>query len=373
MRTLDHLTDPLRVEFVKLANHYEVPEYVRDATDEQLQPPEGPVGRVYALPSRKALPLHTKVATWLSAAYLDQGIGDYSSYEKSLAARNIKAAANVHGIELPKKKAQEVEASPSDEDYLISVTTDAGTRRRLPVRNEMEAKVALAYLKEHRLELPWEVRQQASSNFLVKAAQYKLAISEDDDYQLNSDAANFVAEPDQLAELLKTRSLVATHLGLTSQADKLLKLSKAVLAPNGIVVEGNLAGEILSAVEMFDHSIGRKTAAVDYIPVVTNEQFAKWADNVCVFKSGHVYDRTSFRKLPVLGVSVAADCKPEDIADLTGLWMDVEKAAAVFENLSEDAANRVAKVCEHHGVKRSAYIEKEARLTESDWKALANG
>lgn len=373
MQTTDHLTDPLRIAFVKLAHQYEVPDYVKAATDEQLQAPTGNTGRVYALPSRKALPLHNKVAAWLSAVYLDGGEGHFSEYERKTAARNLQAAANVYGIEWPKKIAEASEAAPKDEDYLISMTSDQGVRRRLPVRSAEEAKVAMAYLKEHRLELPWGVRRQASQNLLAKVAHYKVAISDTDRHLLDLDASNFVAEPDQLSELLKGRSLVAAHLGLQDQADKLLKLSKEVAAPNGVVVEGDLAGEILGAVEEFDRSIGRKSAAVDQIPVVVNSQFEDWASNVCVFKSGHVYDRRKFNKAHLEGILVAADCKPEDIADVTGLWIDVEKSAAFFENIDEHKANRVASVLKKAGVNCDAFIEKEARLTEDELKVLAGG
>jgi hypothetical protein len=371
MTTLDHLTDPLRVQFIKLAQQYEVPDYVGEATEEQLQAPEGDHHRLYALPMKKALPLHTKVATWLSAAYLEESTG-YSDYERKIAKRSLQQAAAVHGVEWPKKKAQVVEPAPTADDYLIEIDTGNGILRRLPVRNDAEVKVASAYLKEHRLEFPWSIRQQASQRLLTKAAALGSQLSEQDANLFNIDAANFVAEPDQLSELLKTRSLIAQHLGLTKQAEQLKSLSAEVAAPNGLVIDGDLAGDILAAVEVFDNSIGRKAAAVDTFPVVTTDQFTKWAADACVLKSGHVYNRNQFAKLPVNEAAIAAGVSLEDITDETGVWIDTAKTAAVLENLSEHAANRIAKLCDMQGIKCEAYIEKEARLTQDEMRILAS-
>ena len=368
---IDHLHDPLRVEFVKIAKLYEVPDFVLNATEEQLTVPKEASSRAYAMPTRKALPLVNKVATWLSAAYLMEN-PTLPQNVKDAALRVLRGAANVYGIDLPTRKPEPEVQEPQAEDYLIDTELKSGRVRRLPVRNLQEAKMAVAYLKEHRHEFPWELRREASSRLLQKAASLQLELPEADQRMLNIDAANFVAPEDQLCELLTSRSRLAAHLGFPEEAESFQKLAKAVAGTNGMVVEGELAGDILDVVEAFDRQIGRKSASLDGVEVMTNDQFVAWADRMCVLKSGHVFDREDFRNLSVTDIVTATGLTTEQVADETGLWVETRKVAEAFEGLDIHKAQRAADLCERNGLKSNVKIARSLpTLSREDLLALA--
>jgi hypothetical protein len=373
MTAIDHLQDPLREQLVALSHEYVIPDFVKTASETQLAAPSPTVHNAYALPSRKALPLHNKAAAWLSAVYLDNN-PNLSAYERKIASEKLRQAAAVYGWEWTQKIAAAKEPEPTNDDYLISFESNGATHRRLPVRNGEEAKVAVAYLREHRVELPFETRKQASAKLLDKLKQYEVPTDEKDHVMLAKDACLIITHSDDLADLLYKQALLAQHAGMIEYNQDLMKVAKEIRLINDIVDDTELVGYALNEVEAFDRKIGRKqSAAVDRLSSFSRFAAEDYSANLLVLKSGHAYHKDDLVKVPVSAAAVIADGDLAKVSD-DGFSIDIPKLAQCLESMNEAGAERAVRILTKAGVSAQFFVQPEGpTISEEEWKALANG
>lgn len=367
MPAIDHLRDPLKSQFVAFSYEYDIPEFVKNASDVQLSEPALTVHNAYALPARKALPLHTKAAAWLSAVYLDANV-ELTSYERKVATSNLKRAFDVFGMPWPEKKETASEPQPVDADYLISFEKNGAVHRRMPVRNPDEAKVAVAYLQEHRLELPVETRKQASERLLIHLAKFAVEVKAGDAERLQKDACQCFVHSDDLHSFLSKRASMSSAAGFTEVGAEFRKAAEAVKGIDSILDAPDLLVEVFSTVEELERKLNiPKYAAVDQIDVIAATHVEDYLDKAVVMKSGHLYQSSDdiaphVSKIPDLNIN---EIKPD------GLTVDTVKLAAALENLTEERANAVALILKKAGVEANIFLPPETGNKDEDWRILA--
>src|SRR5262245_13725037 len=187
---LDHPHDTNGQHLHRLVTRHEPPEYVKNASAEQLDT-DGLPASAFADPVDRRLPIHTKEATWTSwLYYLDQlesasqvgrgdGVaGNQPPHRLETTGLLLQKAAVFHGIARDcadlaaaclEKKADE----EKDADYALCWDTPEGRERRWPLRNAGEVKQAAAYLRTHRADFRYPDRRDFAAAVLRKAGTYQ--------------------------------------------------------------------------------------------------------------------------------------------------------------------------------------------------------
>lgn len=365
MNPIDHLNDPMMKTFVKLASQYNVPDFVREAAGEDLAAPKAAGAHTYALPSRKALPIHNKAAAWLSAMYFDADKKPYGEFEIKQARSRIQQALDLFEIEWPKHSITE-EVIPA-EAYLV----EKQGRGILPVRNENELKLAKAYLSEHRGGFDQATLKEASGKLLDRADALGFTLADRDRYVLELDAGRFTLATDEVVKAAKSRSGVAKMYGMTDTADKFHKLANDI-SDFGILLSEELADETLAAFAQFDESKAGRVAGLGQPNRYPRSFVSKWAnDRKVVFSAtGDVYSSQDIAKLPQSVLSEVAKAANLQTADQLGLFLDPDRVAEAAASLDSVSAAKAARLLKKAGVK-PVHEGETAVLTADDWKALA--
>lgn len=367
MKATDHLNDPMMATFAKLASNYSVPDFVRHATEEDLSAPDRVGSHSYALPSKQALPLHTKAAVWLSAMYLDNCQDGYSEFEIKQAKSRIRDAMGIFQLQWPEPQPA-VDEVPA-EAYLL----EKHGRKLLPVRNEAEAKVAKAYLAEHQESFDSESLKQASANLLDRFSSLKLSLPEKDRYDLELAAGRFTLIADDVAKAAKERSNVARLFRLDDESAGFAKLAQDMSDFEGLLPE-DLATSVVSVFDKFDKSEVGKTANCKPINRYPRGFVTKWAadTSVVLAGTGEVYRTKDIAKLPAGVLKEVEKSAGVNLADSLGLFLDPAKVAAAADSFDRLQSRKTARLLKQAGVHPVTKVGGEEMLSEQDWKALAS-
>jgi len=249
---VDYCADVNHQRLHKLSRLMNVPEFVETAPIiEQRDVATLPVA-VFADPTNRKFPLHTKAATWLAQAYFSHDRHLYTTQQASGVQDKIdKAAAYWSITDFTKQARTEVDnftsnAPPqlTDEDYALIVDHDGKKTPMLPIHNAESIKASAATLYNMRGKCPYEYRLIASRKIIHKAAALGVDLDNPElsDYLVKAAgqgsvfparAANHIANrvlmiPDSQKEVkvaaAKLAQTVSKLTGLPS-AEKLVKLA----------------------------------------------------------------------------------------------------------------------------------------------------
>lgn len=389
---VDYCDDANLQQLYTVEKLYGLPGFVKEAGVEDRAAFKDLPSDVFADPSLRKFPCHTKAATWLAEAYFLANKHLYSKESAALTQGRIDKFASYWGIKglvdgLSKawaKLASEARPDVSDADHALVVKLDDGkTFRRMPMPNAMSVKLAGEYLYANRFMYPYEWRKTAARRILKKAAEYDeraekgeqvagaaLGATRFDPATLDylEKAAGFGStHPVRAAEKLANRVLM---LG-DSQHEvrtKLAHVIKAVAAKD----EFKNAEERYKLAAMID-TIDRETGlyrhyheGVDLPEEILFEVTQKIAEHVLnshvTLTTGNMYRLADFAGLPLDKVAAVLG---EDFAQAVGdenLRIDLNKFAEVAPTLPRPDAALLERILRESG--RGATI-KEARAALS--------
>lgn len=385
--TFDQSSDLNGQRLYRVVNLFTTPDWVKAASSVDICGDSALPIRVYADPTHREFPFHTKAATWVSYAFLldsqipaDQ-INDINS--------KLKQAAAFHGItdsleQLSKefiKQAADPESSLNDDDFALVYKLPTGEKqRRYPLRNYEEYIKAGSYLMQHRDAIPYTYRKQMAEKILEKLAmtgcsrQGAMLV----DFLEKQAGIGWCSAKDA-AHLLDIRSrlLKRTNLSLSEvladAAQDCIKNAEKVRQP------GNLQklAELVDRIDR-DHHLDREYGhgldrPDDVLFGITYKVAEDYLDDHCTMTSGKVY---SINDLCQVKLSDVRNLFGNDFADsvsVGGVMISPEKMAEVGATLPRPDAELLDELLAQSGVRP---IAKEAAhygswLTDDVMKQLA--
>jgi hypothetical protein len=190
------------------------PGFLKNATHQEQYGDQMTPMQLFADPTGRRFPYHTKAACWRSAQALSQHL-DGEEY-----ADLIKAAATVHGIDA--EVASVLQPGSQIIKYAYTVTEpDGAVSNYMPLRNSVEVLEASAYLGQYRDEIHLCDRQKIAAAIVAAANEYGTEIENDTRHALLQQAGLGECRTASLKQALLAR---ATLLGVLPEAASLQKL-----------------------------------------------------------------------------------------------------------------------------------------------------
>lgn len=306
--------------------------------------------------ARRSFPIHTKAATWVSAAFLYE---DGNIPDKQVAAK-LDQAAKWFDIsdEVDKLKTTTKSASVlTDSDYAIVIKNADGTYdRRYPLRNATEVKVAAEYLQKVRDVIPLSYKTGMASKILEKASQFGAGLGYDLDDFLEKTAARGTCSAKTASDLLMTRALLVKRAN-PSLADELRKAASECSKNASNVRESTSLEKLACVIDQVDRDYG---IAKDYggsiqrpedvLFAVTAKSASHFLDNHCSMTTGKIYNIGDLGRLDLDGVKdVLGEDFAREISD--GLAVSPVKLAEVASTLPRPDAMLLDRLLSDSGIK----------------------
>lgn len=340
--TIDQQGDVDFRNLKKYVQLYDMPEFAKSASYEDIASPEEPNANLYADTRQPyQFPCHTKAATYISYIYFLENKDQLTKEAQTRIQSRLDKLADFHGIRNFINSAAEKCASLqredlSDSDFALVWVTDGNVSRHYPLRNAGEVKAAAAWfsdrLDEIRSEYVWEDRSTIATKILDKAAEYGADISNERDI-LEKSAGLGVCDPKKARVHIHNRALLTDrrHPELKQAMEKLASM---IDRPDTLL-DPSTTHKMAQLIDHFDRHNGLVGKYTDKIPAPEDVLFsasmskvASAKNELCALTTGSVYDRRDFSKLPIDLVKSAFG---EEILDevVTGLEIDPVKFAAV--------------------------------------------
>lgn len=198
--------------FHRVAQLFDPPAYVKSAAEADVLGGGDCEEAAFADPERR-YPIHTKAATWFSAAaFVDDEPAPSSA--TAVVRRNIDAAAarfrigaDVEAIRRKAAGEEDLGGLP-DSDFAIIVRNAGGgvSSREGPMRDAGEVKVAADLLVQWAGMTPYLRRREAANRILVKAASLHVALPDEVEDALRATAGMGVGRRDEAAAAVAKRA-----------------------------------------------------------------------------------------------------------------------------------------------------------------------
>lgn len=332
----------------KLAQLYELPDFVKEADQEAtLTLPKG--ANHYAdvrVPYQ--FPCHTKAATALSMLFFTENQHQINPQVRPLVAERLQKFAHYWGIspywsELQEKRAALNESGElTDSDYALVTVVGERKERHFPLRNGKEVQAAAqwfsTYTPQLREQFHFSDRQTIARRILDKAAEFASALSSELQDSLEKVAGVGLGVPAEIAQLLRNRCLAGQGVAKTAR-EGMLKLASQMELQPVTFVDPTFLGSVAETVDLFDRSYGllnkyseRLPAPEDVIFAATARKMSEVRDTSITTITGATY---TVEQLQKLSVSSVRDLFGDEVADAvtTGLRLDVQKLAEVATTL----------------------------------------
>lgn len=166
----------------KLINAYDAPPYVKSASYVDK------VGH-HELPSvafvgpLRTLPVHTKAATWLSAAFLAHHAPTDTDISNDETFLKVAEAANRWGIFADVYSLWEKQVAAKEKPeaaYALEYEENGTIKRAFPIRNATELQKAAALCEEHFKQMPVPQVQKMASTILQQASAMNVSLTNQD-------------------------------------------------------------------------------------------------------------------------------------------------------------------------------------------------
>lgn len=356
---LDPVDDSNRVELVKIAQRYELPQFVKQADLDSTMDPGQIAVTAYADPVRKKFPCHNAAATWLSAAYFHEKSAEYHIKDRDRICERFEKFADYFAIrpayDVIVKKAEQLRGDDQlpDSHYAYVWQSKDGTKERYyPLDTTANIKVAAEWLYKERDAIPFHNRNVIAHKILEKAAAKGAALGDQLTDFVEKQAGYGIPDPPELYTMLDRRAKLANN---QQHRDAIEKLAEAVQRTPRVALQPNELVKLATTVDMLDHAIGLKGNYTDILPrpedVIFKITYTKAASDhqqVCALQTGNIYDKSQLAKLAREDVE---DLFGTDFANevCTGLEIDPEKMAAVAHTLPRPDAELLEAVLSEAG------------------------
>ncbi len=342
---LDQASDQGAHELHRLVQLYDLPEYVKQASDDERTGNDRTPTNAYADYRRPAkFPCHTKAATLVSwAFFLGQKDKMHTKLAQVIEGR-LQQMAEFHHItddveQLLRKHAEygknNIELLPDSAFAIVRTDESGGKERSYPLRHGAEVKAASDWFLEHRDHFVFADRRLIAEKLLEKANQFNVSLG-DADETLQRQAGHGWCTPKAAADMLRGRALLAKtgsdfRNRLNTLADTMEKQSELATAGNNLI-------DLAVLVDNFD-----KLAKATYGPslprpedvlfAATYKAAAELKDDLCELTTGHIFEKSQLEKLSIGAVrDLFGDALADEVADVMGA-VDGEKLASVARTL----------------------------------------
>jgi hypothetical protein len=387
---VDHSTDLSGRHTYSIAQRYALPEYVKQASTRDLDEVE-PEADVFADPWRRLFRCHTKAATLLSAAFYHDQSHLYPEQQAQVVEDRLNRFAAFHGI-ADQVSALKVKAAASreqpelrleDDDFALVVKVAGQTQRRYPLTCPEEVQEAARYLVKHRDKLAFCYKHPMARRILDKADKFAIGLGENTEI-LTKLAGNGACSAEDVASALLHRVEASRkHSGpLSAVQIEMLKLARMCFEKPAQMRQKEVRIKTAELMDTFDRQYKlhlRYDAPEDRRPVsrpedvlfaITGEKLAAMTrDNVETI-TGNLYKMADLEKLRGEDVrDYLGDDYAEAMTGSDGIYLDLEKAAAVIKTMPRSDASQLDLLMEDKGLKAWA---KTARANERklDWTTL---
>jgi hypothetical protein len=342
----DYFSDNQKVHLIKIASQVKLPEFVKKAELEEVC--DVPL-RCYALPEKKLFPCHTKLSTWLSAAYL-LSQSDLKNNEDFKTYSNIEKFANFFGIskDLQNLKSEIYAPAKKDENvkYAFCILNNAGKEEKFyPLDSVENVKIASDWLRRNRDKLPLPKRREIAGN--IESSPYFQSVSQTDREFISKQAGYGIADMTKIAALRQQRR----ELVKSAENRQALELLESIIdgTPQGML-QGESLFKLAEMVDAFDYYAGLQrhydnglVRPEDAFFALTYEKAAESVKSFCELTTGSIYEKSQFEKLSQQSITdLFGDEFAREVCN--GFKVDGEKMAELASTLPVPDADRLERL-----------------------------
>ena len=383
--SLDHTQDLTGSEQHRLIQLYPTPDFVKQASHEQLcGDPATLPPHVYAGVSKRVYPCHTKAATWMSALFYGDKSTEFSAHEAEEIKKRLLKSAEFHGIGsnvrvLWSKMAADAATGQlklKDSDFALVWDTGTHKERHYPLRNAGEVKQASHWFGEHHRDFSFNDKHTIAYKIMTKAAEFGAA-TENTELIEKCAGMGYCSAADAAAAWERRASLTTTkHPDYSAEASRMATVIKSA------TFEARDQGrriKMAGLMEQFDHLTGLNKLYDDGGLARPEDVFFQITEKVAAdFLSNHVQTTTGavYEKLALdrLDIATVRQWMGDDVADeVGGVMLDTQKLAAIVPTLPRPDAEMFEQMARTVGISAIAREKSAAAqgLTRDEMEALA--
>jgi len=363
---IDQTADLNHAELYKFAKLYDLPDFVKSASTDELNGQELP-GHVYAdVREPKQFPCNTKIATYLSCLWFLEKRAHIPSKIASMVEARLDRFAQYWNIskDVQQLKTKNASFARSDLDQLPDssfalVRKESGlVDRRYPLRNALEVKAAADWFANNRDSFVYDERKDMAQRILDQANKYCADITNNVEL-LHKQAGRGFCTTEKAAEFIEMRARVTRAPAEVKQG--LFKLAADVRKMDALVFNNCVVDNLARIVDNYDRAYNVKLSSAtqrleDVLFENTQAEVQKLAQEICPMTTGSIYEIEQFGQLKVADIS---DLFGPDFAKEVskGLKIDSQKMAEVAQTLPRPDAQMLDRLMEQNGL---APIAKQA-------------
>lgn len=351
--TLDQTSDTNGQQLYRLSKLYQLPEFVKNASSDDIYGDETLQNHQYADVIHRQFPCHTAPATYISALFFFDKKASIDQEEAAFIDARFDDFAFLHGISerintLREKIGSSAPKQNIDElsdDYfalvLESTESQTGSRERhYPLRNALEVKKAAEFLQEYKETFPYAYRQKIASKILTKASDMLLSLGDLDEF-LRKQAGEGHCASFEAANFLFERARLLKRAGKVDYAIKLGEVAQTVAKNSAAVYDHNNLLKLASLVDEIDRETGLNRWVEDLSKVedvffnITEKKASALRKEHFTTQSGNIYKLADIEsKLKLSDIKDTMGSELAESMSAGSLFVDAEKIASVVTTLS---------------------------------------
>lgn len=376
---LDPVSDKNKSGLIKVAEAFELPDFVKSANLDTTLHPTHIAKTAYAdYPQSLRYPCHTAAATWLSTAYFQLKKASFNPKEQKRITENLQKAAAYFGVKpaCDKVLSHEIVVEKlADGDYAYVYQTDKGdVERHFPITTDEEIKVAADWLEANKDNFIFEDRCTVAEKILQKAAAIGVNLGNERADKLEKQAGYGIPDLTQVQYALNNRALLAKN---SKHRASIEKLAADVNENPELFLQRETALKLASAIDEIDYAIGLKGKYTSLLPspedivfTVSLTKAASDLNEMCELQTGNVYEKDQLAKLARQDlVEIFGDDFAKEAC--VGLVVDPEKLAAIAHTLPKPDAELLEKLLKEAGQTPARVKAASSPLEEMDLEQLA--
>lgn len=373
----DQTSDTFDEILYKIQSKYTLPDFiqpiVKNAFDKcasldmlKLNKSDKHNARLFADKMNNQFPVHTKAATWVSAAYFFENIDKIPAVDRAYIGEELEKAGRFYGIDnelytlaIEKSahvKQASVHKSKPESLYAVVDQVNGKPHCRGLIETPEQLQKAADWLEKYSnsRDIPVRKRFNIASQIIKRAEALNLPLTNQD--AIERMALVGYSSKEHVAEQLLERANIGKYHDKTAAA--LLEEFATLIYQKGLPIEKEPRIKIAEAIEEFDNRIGGTNGMVLRGELPTPENVVcsqtvyamkKFASTHVEMQSGDVYSLNELTKLPKqnfqeeFGTDLANAC-------YTGNNFDFTKASSVLKSLPRPMAEQFNKFAKAYDV-----------------------
>jgi hypothetical protein len=374
---IDPTRDKTKSELVKIAEHFELPDFVKSANLEATMHPVNIAITAYADPLSQSYPCHTAAATWLSTAYFATKQGSFNNKQQKNIRDRLEKAADYFAIksacaEIYSAVNRQKAANANDNDFAYVYQTETGEKERhYPITTAEEVKIAAEWLYANQDNFIFDDRNKVAEKIHSRKFETNAQLGEKLAEFIEKQAGYGVPDIEAVHTALSNRALLAKN---KDHREKIEKLAAEVDENPALFMCRDSAVKLASVIDQIDYAIGIKgkygqllARPEEIVFTVPLQKAASACGEACELQTGNIYTKDQLAKLARQDL---IDLFGEDFAKeaCVGLQIDPEKLASIAHTLPKPDAELLEKLLKAAG--QSPSISKTASSPAPVWATL---